>query len=256
MRPAATACPTRLAGCCRLAAAAATTGDAGDLGGSAWQLVDLPGSTPAALAALSRPVAVRFAEGRVSGFSGCNQFTGSYQREGDRLTLAEGASTMMACPEPVASIENAFQAAFAGALRYALEGDRLTLTSNSGAALRFERQPPPKLAGVEWKVTGYNNNRQAVVGVIGDPPITLSFKGGEVAGSAGCNTFRASYSVEGNGIRIGPAMTTRRACEEPLMVQEREFLAALVSAVTWSIDGNVLDMHRADGERAIWAVAQ
>jgi heat shock protein HslJ len=40
------------------------------------------------------------------------------------------------------------------------------------------------------------------------------------------------------------------------MTQEREFLAALASAVTWSIDGNVLDMHRADGERAIWAVAE
>ena len=46
------------------------------------------------------------------------------------------------------------------------------------------------------------------------------------------------------------------ACDEPLMIQEREFLAALASAVTWSIDGNVLDMHRADGERAIWAVSE
>ena len=44
--------------------------------------------------------------------------------------------------------------------------------------------------------------------------------------------------------------------DEPLMIQEREFLAALASAVTWSIDGNVLDMHRADGERAIWAVSE
>jgi hypothetical protein len=26
--------------------------------------------------------------------------------------------------------------------------------------------------------------------------------------------------------------------------------------VTWRIDGNVLDMHRADSERAIWAVSQ
>jgi heat shock protein HslJ len=37
------------------------------------------------------------------------------------------------------------------------------------------------------------------------------------------------------------------------MVQEREFLAALESAVKWSIEGNVLDMHRADEERAIRA---
>jgi heat shock protein HslJ len=40
------------------------------------------------------------------------------------------------------------------------------------------------------------------------------------------------------------------------MTQEKQFLAALTSAVTWSIEGNVLDMHRADGERAIWAVSK
>ena len=37
------------------------------------------------------------------------------------------------------------------------------------------------------------------------------------------------------------------------MVQEREFLAALESAVTWSVEGGVLDMHRADKERAMFA---
>jgi putative lipoprotein len=86
--------------------------------------------------------------------------------------------------------------------------------------------------------------------------ITLSFGAGEVSGNAGCNAFRASYTTEGPRIRLGPAATTRRACEEALMTQERLFLAALASAVTWSIDGNVLDMHRADSERAIWAVAR
>jgi hypothetical protein len=40
------------------------------------------------------------------------------------------------------------------------------------------------------------------------------------------------------------------------MTEERVFLAALASAVKGSIDGNVLDMHRADGERAIWAVVE
>jgi heat shock protein HslJ len=37
------------------------------------------------------------------------------------------------------------------------------------------------------------------------------------------------------------------------MQQEREFLAAVESAVTWAIDMGMLDMHRADGERALIA---
>lgn len=44
------------------------------------------------------------------------------------------------------------------------------------------------------------------------------------------------------------------ACPEPLMVEEQAFLAALQSAVTWNLVGNILDMHRADGERAIMAI--
>ncbi len=84
----------------------------------------------------------------------------------------------------------------------------------------------------------------------------MSFKDGQVAGSAGCNRFHGTYSTDGSKLTVGPLATMRRACEEPLMTQEREFLAALASAVTWSIDGNGLDMHRADGERAIWAVAE
>jgi heat shock protein HslJ len=94
-----------------------------------------------------------------------------------------------------------------------------------------------------------------VVGALGESSLTMSFKDGKISGSAGCNNFHGTYATEGGKLQLGPLGTTRRACEEPLMTQEREFLAALASATTWSIDGNVLDMHRADGERAIWAVA-
>jgi heat shock protein HslJ len=136
-----------------------------------------------------------------------------------------------------------------------VDGDDLIATTASGATLRFQREPPPQLAGVKWKVTSFNNNRHAVVGVLGESNLTLSFEDGQVSGSAGCNSFHGKYSTEGSQLTLGPLATTRRACEEPLMNQEREFLAALASAVTWSIEGNVLDMHRADGERAIWAIA-
>jgi heat shock protein HslJ len=37
------------------------------------------------------------------------------------------------------------------------------------------------------------------------------------------------------------------------MAQEREFLAALHSATLWTIRRGLLDMHRADGARALTA---
>ncbi len=245
-----------LSGCCRVPAQAAGASAPARLEGAAWRLLDLPGVQPAALAQLTRPVTARFESGRLTGFAGCNNFSGSYTLDGDQLKIGPVASTQMACPEPGSSIENAVHAALSGTLRYAVDGDDLTATTESGATLRFRREPPPQLAGVQWKVTNFNNNRHAVVGVLGESNLTLSFEDGQVSGSAGCNSFHGKYSTEGSQLTLGPLATTRRACEEPLMNQEREFLAALASAVTWSIEGNVLDMHRADGERAIWAVAQ
>jgi heat shock protein HslJ len=35
--------------------------------------------------------------------------------------------------------------------------------------------------------------------------------------------------------------------------QEQQFLAALQSATTWTFEGGMLDMHRADGERVLTA---
>jgi heat shock protein HslJ len=245
-----------LSGCCRVPATAAGGSMPAPIEGSAWRLTHMPGAQPAALAQLNRPVTMRLESGRLTGFAGCNNFSGSYTLDGNQLKIGPVASTQMACPEPGSSTEAAFHKALTGTLGLALDGDQLAATTASGDMLRFEREPPPQLAGVDWKVTSFNNNRHAVVGVLGESSITMSFKDGQVAGSAGCNRFHGKYSTDGNKLQLEPLGTTRRACEEALMTQEREFLAALASAVTWSIEGNVLDMHRADGERAIWAVAE
>jgi heat shock protein HslJ len=37
------------------------------------------------------------------------------------------------------------------------------------------------------------------------------------------------------------------------MQQEREFLAAIESATKWAIERDMLDVHRADGERVLFA---
>ena len=245
-----------LSGCCRVPARDAAGVAAAPLEGTVWQLNQIKGAHAVSTQGLTRPVTLRFESGRMSGHSGCNNFSGGYRIEDGRLTVGPVASTQMACPEPGASVERAFHQALAGTLQYSIDGDALVLASASGATLEFDRQPPPKLAGVEWKVTSFNNGRHAVVGVAGDARLTISFGDGKISGDAGCNTFHGTYTSSDGGIEVGPLATTRRACEETLMTQEREFLAALASAVKWSIDGNVLDMHRADGERAIWAVAE
>jgi heat shock protein HslJ/uncharacterized membrane protein len=243
------------AGCCRVvggsgAAGGAATGVA-PLQGRSWRLESLPGKDGRALGAARQPLTMRFEQNRVSGFSGCNRFTGAYAVDGDVVTFSKLAGTMMACPEPETSLETAFRAALGGPLRYSVAGEKLSLRPASGEPLVFVAEVQ-RLDG-DWRVSGFNNGRDAVVGLAGDAPITLSFEKDAVSGNAGCNTFRGGYVVDGKGVKIGPLGATRMACAEDLMKQEREFLAALESAVKWAVEGDTLDMHRADGQRALMA---
>jgi len=112
---------------------------------------------------------------------------------------------MMACPEPAMSIENLFLRSFSGALHLDVVGNELTLTPQSGGdTLRFEREAPPRLEGVEWEVTGYNNGRQAVVGPKVGSRLTVMFRDGQVSGSSGCNRFHGAFTAQGNATRWRP----------------------------------------------------
>jgi heat shock protein HslJ len=194
----------------------------------------------------------------MQGFGGCNQLVGSYTVDGDQVSIPALAGTMMACPPPVMAVEDAFKKALAGTLRFAVDDGRLSLTAGSDTepTLVFAAAPPPRIEGVEWHVSGFNNGRHAVVSPLIGTTLTLSFQDGSVVGRAGCNSFRASYTREGNNLTVGPAAATRKLCNHKgVMQQEREFLAALESTTTWAIDRDMLDLHRADGERVLLAHA-
>jgi heat shock protein HslJ len=150
--------------------------------GSTWRLARLPGIEERVLMSSPRGVTVRFEAGRVDGFSGCNQFMGTYSIDHDRVTFGPLAGSMMACPEPEMALEAAVRTALAGTLRFVVAEDGLRLTPESGAALVFQAEAPPRLEGVEWEVTGFNNGRDAVVSpVLGTAP-KLSFEAGVVTG--------------------------------------------------------------------------
>jgi heat shock protein HslJ len=58
--------------------------------------------------------------------------------------------------------------------------------------------------------------------------ITLSIEAGTLAGHAGCNTYRATYTLDGDRIVIGALTGTERTCEPPgVMDAERVYLHAL-----------------------------
>jgi heat shock protein HslJ len=221
--------------------------------GPTWRLVGLRGFDAAALPGGPRSVTARFQGGRIDGFSGCNRYFGAYEFRQGRLAIGSLAGSMMACQPAAMALESAVQRALSGSFRPLRDDDRLSLLSDAGEpVLVFKAEPAPSLAGLRSNITGFNNGRQAVVSPQLGTTLSLSFGDGVVKGFGGCNTFRATYTTQGNQIAVGPVASTRRACPgEGVMQQEREFIAALKSTTTWAFSGALLDMHRADGERTL-----
>jgi len=194
-------------------------------------------------------------DGHMSGSAGCNNYNAAYEVEGDRITIGPAASTMMMCPGPEGLMEQeqTYLAALESVASYRIEGDNLELRDASGQAmLSYTVRQSAPLVGPTWQLTAYNNGKEAVVSVLSGTEITARFgEDGNLAGSAGCNNYNASYQVEGGAIQFGPAMSTRMYCAEPegIMEQETAYLAALEMAATYQIEGDRLLLRSAEGAR-------
>lgn len=68
---------------------------------------------------------------RVGGSGGCNRLTGSFEREGDRLTFGKLAGTLMACPAGM-GIEKKFLEALGQTSRARITGQHLELLDAAG----------------------------------------------------------------------------------------------------------------------------
>jgi heat shock protein HslJ len=86
-----------------------------------------------------------------------------------------------------------------------------------------------ELDGTSWLLTDYVSPDGAVFTVPAAVTPLLAFEGGNLTGNAGCNTFSSTYTVTGDAIEIGPIMSTKMACEEPMASVEGAYLAALES---------------------------
>lgn len=231
---------------------AASTGGT-ELVGTQWLLTTINGE--ATLADVS-VTALFDAEGNVGGTGGCNNYGGPYTVDGANLTIGPNLfSTMMACEDAIMAQEGAYLLALTSIATYAIEGETLTLSGADGAALLVFQVQSQGLGDVSLIVTGFNNGNQAVVSPLLDTEITINFAAdGSVSGNAGCNNFMGSYTTDGNTIAIGPLATTRMMCEEEIMQQEMQFIAALESSATYSVRGTMFETRTADDAMAINAI--
>jgi len=105
--------------------------------------------------------------------------------------------------------------------------------------------PPTELAGTNWSFVSIG-----AVAVTADRPTALQFDGNRLSGSAGCNRFSGTYSVDGDTLKAGPLMATEMAC--PGMELEQAFFKLMATPVslTFADDGTLI-LTGSEGRTAV-----
>jgi heat shock protein HslJ len=195
------------------------------------------------------PPSATFEDGRLTGSTGCNRYSGQYTAGDGTLEIQGLALTRMACAPPADEVEREFVAALESVERFRVEGEELVLRDGEDdEVLRFAVATPVG----SWSATGLLRG-DAFQTIVPGTEITITFdEEGEVSGSGGCNTYTATYEIDAATIQISPPAATRLTCSEPagafgIMEQEQAYLAVLPTAASYRLDGGTLQLLADDG---------
>jgi heat shock protein HslJ len=152
---------------------------------------------------------------------------GRWRFEGGRLTMTEEGIERRV--DIVASSDSELR------LKIRDPGEGVELRLVPAAA----ETPAEKLAGTSWRLEK-----------LGAEPIfagalpTLDFpEAGRIAGRGPCNRCFADVEIRGDRLRIGAIGSSRMACPDSVMEQERLYFSALENAERFEIEGDLLRVH-------------
>ena len=101
------------------------------LAGTTWTLTEIRNDAGNLVPVLTGTgVTAEFsADGRVTGFAGCNRYFAGYSTSGNRISVTDAGSTMMFCgdPEGLMVQESLFLGQLAASTAFRIEGTKLTL---------------------------------------------------------------------------------------------------------------------------------
>lgn len=195
-------------------------------------------------------------DNRISGFSGCNTFMGTYKLEkGNRISFSQMGVTRMACPD--ATIDEAqILSIFETADNFTISNGKLALNKAKRVPLaeftKGDMENAPivekywKLKTLEGQDVKMADNQEREIF------FTLKSADNKVNGFAGCNGISGEYTLEeGNRIRFKNMATTMKMCPD-VDVNESEFLKVFELVDNYTINGEELSLNV--GRRAPLAV--
>ena len=185
---------------------------------------------------------VRFSDGRLEGFAGCNHFVASYVED----SVGAGAIAIRridvprrrACEATVQGLESRLLESLQSVSSYSITGNAMKMTGSSGvlqlvaeSAAMAAAGSPGGLTGTRWIGEGANpsdRNAPAIEFVTDD----------RIAGYTGCNLLSGSWRMEGGEVRVGRIVVTKRMCVGPQEEVEKRVLGVLVEDTHFKHEGD------------------
>ena len=106
-------------------------------------------------------------------------------------------------------------------------------------------QDPAALEGDSWILTQMlTAGGQTQIVEVG---VSAEFDGTTISGSAGCNSYHASYEASGGDISFGPIAATKKLCPEAEQSTEDRYLQLLAEIGSYEVSGRSMSMNDTDG---------
>ena len=106
-------------------------------------------------------------------------------------------------------------------------------------------QDPAALEGESWILTQMlTAGGQTEIVQTG---VSAQFDGTTISGSAGCNSYNASYEASGSEISFGPIAATKKICPEDEQSTEDRYLQLLAEVGSFEVSGRSMSMNDTDG---------
>jgi len=234
-----------------------------NLNGTRWTLQEYVYEATSRHVLEGTTVTLLFSEGgSISGSAGCNHYFGSYELEGDTITIGQVGQTMMYCTGAgVMEQESRYLSLLSDAVSVNATNDTLSFADSHGFTIlsfaRFVPPAPEPFVGTNWTLNSFYTEN-AVSSVIGGTTITAVFDNeGRVTGSAGCNHYFGSYILEGDSLSISTVGSTKMNCPgRGIMEQEATYLESFSKAGGFTINGKCMTLVDANGTTLLLFIAE
>lgn len=181
----------------------------------------------------------------------CNDITGVYAIENNRLAVDQLVQTERACDAPLMDIDSEIAAFLMTKPAFVYAGNTVVLTEGEKALTMVEAVPvvDEPFEGTKWKVTGTFEGDATQS--LDTEPATIVFEAGTAQVFAGCNNGSVTYELDGNRITFGALALTKMACDEPAMKLEATVSAVLAGEKEFDIFGPKLTITDPAGSAAL-----